>query len=128
MPVVAEAEPVVAEVEQEEEHVQPSLPQASMQSTIIGTLIKVVRVLLYLRLSALLWLPPAKTALGWATQYLQYVAAFALVAARLTHIPCSLPMPAIRAWVACCTSPISICGLCKVLDLTLCNSTQPSKW
>ena len=93
MPVVAEAEPVVAEVEQEEEHVQPSLPQPSMQSTIIGTLIKVVRVLLYLRLSALLWLPPAKTALGWATQYLQYIASFALVTMALTHIPYSPSIP-----------------------------------
>ena len=49
-------------------------------------LIKVARVLLCLWLSALLWLPQAKTALGWATQYLQYIAAFALVAATLAHI------------------------------------------
>ena len=71
MPVAAEADSEVMEVEQEEEHVQPSMPQPSIWRTIIRTLSKVAGVLLCLWLSAPLWLPPAKTALGWATQYLQ---------------------------------------------------------
>ena len=110
IPVVAEADPVVAEVEQEEEHVQLSLPQPSIWHTIMSTLIKLARVLLCLWLSSPLWLPPAKTALGWAIQYLQYIAAFALVATALTHIPYSLPIPTFCAWVAHCTSPISCMG------------------
>ena len=108
MPVVAEAESVATEVEQEEEHVQLLLPQPSMGHTIMCILIKVAGVLLCLWLSTPIWLPPAKTALGWATRYLQYITAFALVAADLTHIPYRLPIPTIRAWVACCTSPISL--------------------
>ena len=107
MPVVADAESVVTEVKQEEEHVQLSLPQPSMRCTIMCTLYKVTGVLLCLWLSAVLWLPPAKTALEWATQYLQYIAAFALMATALTHIPYSLPILAIHAWVVRCTSPIS---------------------
>ena len=105
MSVAAEADSVVTKVT--EEPVQPS-PQPSIQRTIMRTLMKVAGVLLCLWLSAPLWLPPAKAALGWATQYLQYITAFALVAAALTHIPYSLPIPAIHVWVACCTSPISI--------------------
>ena len=81
-----------------EEQVQTS-PQPNILHTIIRTLMKVARVLLCLGLNAPLWLPPAKAALGWATQYLQSIIAFALVAAALTHIPYSLPIPISRAWV-----------------------------
>ena len=70
-------------VEVMEEQVQPP-SQPSIWHTIMHTLSKAARALLCLWLSALLWLPPAKTALGWATQYLQYIAAFALVTAALT--------------------------------------------
>ena len=52
---------------------------------------------LCLWLSSLLWLPPVKVALGWATQHLQYLAAFTLVTAAFAHIPYYLPIPAIRA-------------------------------
>ena len=92
--MAAEVDSVVMEVM--EEQVQP-MPQPSIRRTIICTLYKVTRALLCLWLSGPLWLPPAKTALGWATQYLQYIAAFALVAAALSHIPYSLPIPAIHA-------------------------------
>ena len=104
MSVVAEADSVVTEVT--EEQVQPS-QQPSMWCTIMRTLYKVALALLCLWLSAPLWLPPAKTTLGWATQYLQYITAFALVTEALTHIPYHLPIPEICAWAAHCTSPIS---------------------
>ena len=94
----------VTEVEEQE---QPA-PTPSIRRIITRTLFKVAGVLLCLWLSSPLWLPPVKAALGWATQYLQYLAAFALVAAALTHIPYRLPIPAIRAWAVRCTSPISI--------------------
>ena len=103
--VMAEADSVVTEVKKEQ--VQPS-PQTSILCTIMHTLLKVARVLLCLWLSTPLWLPLTKTALGWATQYLQYITAFALVAAALTHISYSLLIPIIRAWVVHCTSSISL--------------------
>ena len=54
MPVADKTDSVVMEVEQEEEHVQPSTTQTSMQHTIMCTLIKVAGILLYLWLSTLL--------------------------------------------------------------------------
>ena len=75
----------VMEVEEQE---QPApAPAPSTLHVITCTLCKVAGVALYLWLSSPLRLPPVKATLGWATQYLQYLAAFALVAIALTHIP-----------------------------------------
>ena len=79
----------------------------TLRVVIIRSLYKAARAALCLWLSSPLWLPPVKAALGWATQYLQYLAAFALVAATLAHIPYRLPIPAIRAWAARLSRPIS---------------------
>ena len=98
----------VTEVEVQE---QPAPAPAPVPTTlcvvITHTLYKAAGVALCLWLSSPLWLLPVKAALGWATQYLQYIAAFALVATTLAHIPYRLPIPAICTWPACLTSPIS---------------------
>ena len=98
------------EVEEQEQPAPASTPApapTTLRAVIIRMLYKAAGAALFLWLSSPLWLPPVKATLGWATQYLQYLAAFALVAAALTYIPYCLPIPAIRSWVARCTSPIS---------------------
>ena len=75
----------------------PTPAPTTLCVVIIHMLYKAAGVVLYLWLSSPLWLLPVKTTLGWSTQYLQYLAAFALVTATLAHIPYRLPIPAIRA-------------------------------
>lgn len=94
-----------------EEQVQQA-PQPSTLPIIMHLLYKAAGVVLCLWLSSPLWLPPVKATLGWATQYLQYLAAFTLVATILTHIPYCLPIPTICAWAAHCTCPISLVTRC----------------
>ena len=99
------------EVEEQEQVAPASTPApapTTLRVVIIRSLYKAAGAALCLWLSSPLWLQPVKAALGWATQHLQYLAAFALVAAALAHIPYRLPIPAICSWVARCTCPISL--------------------
>ena len=97
----------VTKVEEQEQPapVSTPVPAPSTLHFIILMLYKAAGAALCLWLSSPLWVPLVKAALGWATQYLQYLAAFALVTATLAHIPYRLPT--ICAWAACFTSPIS---------------------
>ena len=98
----------VTEVEiQEQPAPAPTPAPTTLRVVISRMLYKAAGVALCLWLSSPLWLPPVKATLGWATQYLQYLAAFALVATTLAHIPYCLPIPAICAWVARLIRPIS---------------------
>ena len=103
------------EVEEQEQPAPASTPApapTTLHVVIIRSLYKAAGAALCLWLSSPLWLPPVKAALGWATQYLQYLAAFALVAATLAHIPYRLPIPTIRAWAARLSRPITGCCCC----------------
>ena len=98
----------VIEVEEQEQPAPASTPApapTTLRVVIMRSLYKAAGAALCLWLSSPLWLPPVKAALGWATQYLQYLAAFALVATALAHVPYHLPIPAIRAWAARLTRP-----------------------
>ena len=85
----------------------PTPAPTTLRVVMTRMLYKAAGGVLYLWLSSPLWLPPVKATLGWATQYLQYLATFALVATTLAHIPYRLPIPAIRTWGGCLTYPIS---------------------
>ena len=98
----------MTKVEEQEQTAPTSTPApapTTLHVVIICMLYKAAGAALCLWLSSPLWLPPVKAALGWATQYLQYLAAFALVAAALAHVPYRLPIPTIRAWAARLTRP-----------------------